>query len=56
VYGQSREYNQGEANTRFCGRGIKKASKRKRRRRGIRKKATVQHKKRLELNYTFTHG
>jgi hypothetical protein len=50
----TQEYSQGEANTRFCGRGIKKSEQKEGKK--SKKKATIQHKKRLELNYTFTHG
>jgi len=49
-----REYSQGEANTRLGGRGIKSEQKEEEGR--YKKKETVQHKKHLQLNYTFTHG
>jgi len=48
------EYSQGEANTRLGGRGIKSEQKEEEER--YKKKATVQHKKHLQLDYTFTHG
>jgi hypothetical protein len=48
------EYSQGEANTRLGGRGIKSEQKEEEER--YKKKATVQHKKRPQLNYTFSHG
>lgn len=52
------EYSQGEANTRLGGRGIKSEQKEEEEEEEERykKKATVEHKKDLQLNYTFTHG
>jgi len=51
------EYSQGEANTRLGGRRIKSEQKEEEKEEErYKKKATVQHKKHLQLNYTFTHG
>jgi len=51
------EYSQGEANTRLGRRGIKSEQKEEEEEEErYKKKATVEHKKDLQLNYTFTHG